>query len=158
MNFKELSQRCFRYFTGVPSNAFTNISANNGQFTSKVVLYLNTPFEEYVEKVSSHIKKCVQNDSSKEFETLYSFFDTLKYRDASDAEVYNDSQEVELRKTDKQAIISADIANPVFLYGQKTYRFTVKLNIRFTLMGKDDSGKDIVRIMPRMSITAQSNY
>lgn len=158
MNFKELSQRCFRYFTGVPSNAFTNISTNNGQFTSKVVLYLNTPFEEYVEKVSSHIKKCVQNYSSREFETLYSFFDTLKYRDANNAEVYNDSQTVDLKITNKQAVIYAELANPVLLYGQKTYKFVIKLTIRFTLIGKDDSGKDIVRIMPRMSITAQSSY
>lgn len=158
MNFKEFSQRCFRYFTGAPSNAFANISTNNGQFTSKVSLQLNIPFEEYVEKVNTHVKKCIQNDSSREFETLYSFFDTLKYRDANNAEVYNDSQTVDLKITNKQAVIYAELANPVFLYGQKTYKFVIKLTIRFTLVGKDDSGKNIVRIMPRMSITAQSSY
>ena len=85
MNFKEFSQRCFRYFTGAPSNAFTNISTNNGQFTSKVSLQLNIPFEEVFKRVhESNMSKLVDGKPLKRADGKFLKGPNYKKPDLSD--------------------------------------------------------------------------
>ena len=134
MDFKQFATRTFRLLTAAPSDVYTRISVNRGDFTSKAILILNVPFEQYADYIIERFNQ-VANGRGQYFESMCDLLSYVRYKNHYNADPYNDNPDFKETRSKKAFFVSTNIAEQCFFYKPKR-QLTHSLNSMLMKMEK----------------------